>query len=447
MRRKCALLVFVLLFMTLSPVPALAAQSVRVSINGAARYFNPLPQIVDGRTMVPIRFIVEDQALQGKVGWDPADRKVLIDCQGKSFEFTIGSRWVVVDGVESSMDVSPYIYENRTFVPLRFIAENLGAVVGWNNAAREVTINFARQQRVFAYYYRNYNEFRDNASLFSDVAFRWFETNAKGDLFYEYSDDYAGRLAFAHSRGIKCHASVVLMDREALHELLSTPANRTRLINNLVTRVNSDGYDGVNVDFEFIPAADAKLYTTFLAELKNALGNKTLSAAVFARTGQEKWATGYDYDGIGKAVDLVVVMAYDYSYRTSAPGPVAPLWWVQDVAQYMCAHIPRSKVLLGLPTYGYDWSAGLPTTTVTLSKLNSIKEKYQVNEYFDTAQMSPYYTYTDSSGRFHQIWLENKQSLQEKWKVGLEHNLAGISFWRIGNGFTDLYEIIRENNE
>ena len=446
MRKKCILLIFTLMIMFLPPGSALAYENVNISINGESRSFSPSAQLVGGRTMVPIRFIVEDKALQGQVSWEPTGSKVIIECQGKTFEFAIGSRRVVVNGVTSSMDVAPYIYNNRTFVPLRFIAENLGAVVGWRASSRQVTINFDQHERVFAYYYRNFDELKNNAGLFDDVAFRWFETNGNGDLFYEYDDDYAGRLAFAHSHGIKCHASVVFMDKAGLHQLLSNPANRTRLVNNLVTRVNKDGSDGVNIDFEFIPADDAGLFTTFLAELKSALGDKTLSAAVFARTSQDKWATGYDYDGIGKVADLVVVMAYDYSYTTSAAGPVAPLWWVREVTAYMTAHMPAAKILLGIPTYGYDWSPGLSTSTVTLSKLNSIKAKYQVNERFDTASMSPCYTYTDSNGNSHQIWLENQRSLQEKWNVAVENDLAGISFWRIGNGFTDLYNVIETNN-
>lgn len=447
MRKKYLWLIIALLMTIMVPFNhASAYQNINISINGEPRYFSPGAQLVNGRTMVPIRFIIEDKALQGQVGWEPMNRKVTIACRGKFFEFNIGSPRVVVDGVTSYMDVSPYIKDNRTFVPLRFITENLGAVVGWRASLNQVTINFDHHQRVFAYYYRDFSELQDNADLFDDVAFRWFETNGQGDLFYEYNDNYAQVLSFAHSHGIKCHASVVFMDKEGLHELLSNSANRSRLINNLVNRVKNDGYDGVNIDFEFIPPADSGLYTTFLTELKSALGNKTLSAAVFARTGKENWAIGYDYDGIGRVADLVVVMAYDYSYKTSAPGPVAPLWWDKEVAAYMSAHMSPEKVLLGLPTYGYDWSAGLPTTTVTISKLNSLKQQYQVTEKFDTASMSPCYTYTDSSNNHHQIWLENQRSLQEKWNVAVDYDLAGISFWRIGNGCTDLYNIIKANN-
>jgi spore germination protein YaaH len=140
-------------------------------------------------------------------------------------------------------------------------------------------------------------------------------------------------------------------------------------------------------------------------------------------------------------------MTYDYSYTTSAPGPVAPLWWVEDVVDYMTdtAKIPAAKLLMGVATYGYNWGSGLTTTTVTWNKLNQIKSSYSVTEHFDTASMSPYYTYTDTNGVYHQIWLENERSLSEKWKVAINNNLGGISFWRIGNGFKDLYNVLEKN--
>jgi spore germination protein YaaH len=109
------------------------------------------------------------------------------------------------------------------------------------------------------------------------------------------------------------------------------------------------------------------------------------------------------------------------------------------------AQIPPSKLLLGMATYGYNWGSGQTGTTVTLAKLNSLKNTYQVTEHFDTASMSPYYTYTDGNGLSHTIWLENERSLEEKWKVAINNNLGGISFWRIGNGFDDLYTLLEDN--
>ncbi len=439
-------------------IPSTASAAVSypaIRIDGQLRVFDPPSQIVNQRTMVPLRFVIEDDALKGIVKWDAKTNKVTVACKGKSFEFVIGSSRVLINGVATYLDSTPYLYQDRTYLPLRFLAENLGGTVTWNSSKREVGINFkdvpaVQDTAVFAYYYYGglSSELRENADLFSDIAFRWFETDAVGNLFYEYQDNYSQVLQFARSKGIKTHASVVFMDQAGLHKLLSSKTYRANLINNLYAEVHKNKYDGVNLDFEFIAATDADYFSTFLQELKTRLGSdKELTVAVFARTAKDNWPTGYDYQAIGKIVDRMVVMTYDYSYKTTAAGPVAPLWWVEQVVDYLTntARIPPSKLLLGMATYGYNWGPGLTTTTVTWDKLNQVKNSYSVTAHFDKASMSPYYTYTDAQGIAHQIWLENEQSLNEKWNVAVDENLGGISFWRIGNGFKDLYKVLEDN--
>lgn len=422
----------------------------RLVIDGKTKNVEPPPQISENRTMVPIRFVVEDEAIKGEIFWNGKLGKVAMNCQGKYIELFIGSKRAAVDGKTVYLDAAPYIYQDRTYLPLRFIAETMGARVRWKSSTQEVTIDFNKeitdQKTVFAYYYyRSFAELKANAHLFTNIAFRWFETDAQGKLFYEYQDDYSNILKFTREQGIKTHASVVLMDKDALHQLLCSPKNRANLIGNLLDRVKKDNYDGVDIDFEFINPADAPYFTLFLQELKTALGpDKQLSVAVFARTATDKWPTPYEYKKIGNIVDLVVVMAYDYCYKSSAPGPVAPLWWVEKVVDYMTANIAREKILLGIPTYGYDWADGLKTNTVTAAKLSQLKQTYKLSESFDQKNCSQSYSYWDKNGRLHQIWMENSTSLSAKYDLATKNNLAGISFWRIGNGFTDLYKIIEE---
>jgi len=137
-------------------------------------------------------------------------------------------------------------------------------------------------------------------------------------------------------------------------------------------------------------------------------------------------------------------MAYDYHYTTSAPGAIAPLWWVQEVAQYMSKVMPAEKVLMGMATYGYDWPKNTKATSVTAQKLAQLRSNYQVQSHWDEESYSPYYTYWDEQGRCHEVWLENHKSLTAKWEVVTDYNLGGVSFWRIGTGFTDLYQVLEE---
>lgn len=419
-----------------------------ISINGELRKLSPPAVIKNERTMVPVRFIIEDKALKGQVYWDGKKQKVAMDCQGKYIEFFIGSSYARVDGQIMNFDVAPYIYQDRTYVPLRFLLEALGAKVSWDSRAGRVNIQFADCPRVLAYYYYSSGpELTNNIQYFTDIAFRWYETDGYGRLNYEYKDDYQGVLDFVRSHKVKTHASVVLMDSSKLHQLLSSSSNRKMLIGNLLDQVNKYEYDGVNIDFEFINASDRGYFTTFLQELKRSLGEeKELSVAVFARTESDRWATGYDYAKIGEIADQVVVMAYDYHYKTSSAGAVAPLWWVEKVVDYMTLRIPNQKILLGMATYGYDWASNGKAQCITAEKLAAIQEKYQVKEHFDSQSMSPYYTYLDEYKNYHQIWMENEKSLGSKFDEATGARLGGISFWRIGNGFGDLYEVIKNNH-
>lgn len=450
LRRKIviAALILVIIVLVIPALPITAEINPGISIEGELRQLKPGALLCQGSTMVPIRLVAEDPALMGKVYWDGAFSKVAIDCKGKYLEFFLGSKQAQVDGITKQFDVAPFIYENRTYVPLRFLAEALGATVSWNSAQQLADISFGYRPEVFAYYYYSpWEEFAANAGLFSDVVLRWFKTDRKGSLSYEYEDQYQKIMQYIKQQNIRAHLGVALMDADALHSLLNTFNYRRDLIQQLKWQVEKNQYDGVNIDFEFIPAADADAFTQFLTELRTALGpDKMLSVAVFARTGKENWPTAYQYGNIGKIADRVVVMAYDFSYVDSSPGPVAPLWWVRDVNTYMLAQIPREKILLGMPTYGYNWMSAGQAAAVTKPKLTLIQNQYQIKAGFDEASMSPYYIYYDENGQQHTIWLENETSLNEKYRLAVSSKLAGISFWRIGNGFDDLYEVLRRHH-
>ncbi len=58
-----------------------------------------------------------------------------------------------------------------------------------------------------------------------------------------------------------------------------------------------------------------------------------------------------------------------------------------------------------MPTYGYDWGQGIACKSISASRLNDIRNKHSLQEYWDQNSMSPYYQYVDSAGRSHEIWI------------------------------------------
>lgn len=96
------------------------------------------PVIRNGRTMLPARFVAE--ALGGTVGWNEAEQKVTIVKDATTLEIFIGEPFAVVNGEPVQLDSPAFIENSRTYLPIRFIAENLGATVAWDAVAQTVTI-------------------------------------------------------------------------------------------------------------------------------------------------------------------------------------------------------------------------------------------------------------------------------------------------------------------
>ena len=96
------------------------------------------PVIRNDRTMLPARFVAEN--LGAKVDWIGEEQKVLITKDNVKIEIYINSDKAYVNGEEITLDSPAFIENDRTYTPIRFIAESLGAEVDWNGETQEVTI-------------------------------------------------------------------------------------------------------------------------------------------------------------------------------------------------------------------------------------------------------------------------------------------------------------------
>jgi hypothetical protein len=96
------------------------------------------PVIVSGRTLVPLRPIIE--GLGGVITWVPETRSVEMVFNGTTLLLQIGNRTAVVDGKAVTLDVPAAIMNGRTMLPVRFVSEHLGADVQWEPLRKTVTI-------------------------------------------------------------------------------------------------------------------------------------------------------------------------------------------------------------------------------------------------------------------------------------------------------------------
>ncbi|MEO6907838.1 MAG: copper amine oxidase N-terminal domain-containing protein [Abditibacteriaceae bacterium] len=115
-----------------------APTSASVTLNGQPLATSVPPLVENGRTLVPMRDIFE--ALGATVVWKPADHSIVAQKESKRIWLQIGSKTARVDDRNVWLEEAPQIRNGSTLVPLRFVSEALGAQVAWNNNQRIVSI-------------------------------------------------------------------------------------------------------------------------------------------------------------------------------------------------------------------------------------------------------------------------------------------------------------------
>mgnify|MGYP000279796455 CR=1 FL=1 len=114
---------------------------IRIIINGEQKEYEVVPLIVNGRTMLPLRAILNDLGIDDDhILWNNDEKSVTFNNESTVVYMKIGSSTAVFNEKEIMLDASPLLYKSRTYVPARFISESLGKKVLWNNFSRSVII-------------------------------------------------------------------------------------------------------------------------------------------------------------------------------------------------------------------------------------------------------------------------------------------------------------------
>ena len=108
-------------------------------VGGVSQIMDVVPYIKDDRSFIPVRYLGENM-LGATVAWDEGEQEVVLTKGGIELVLTIGSKTYTVNGVARTADVAPEIVNSRTFLPARYVAEAFGASVGWDAATYTVTI-------------------------------------------------------------------------------------------------------------------------------------------------------------------------------------------------------------------------------------------------------------------------------------------------------------------
>ena len=228
----------------------------------------------------------------------------------------------------------------------------------------------------------------------------------------------------------------------ATDRLLNNPKATSELVGEMTAAIRYDGYSGINLDFEGMLAADKAPFTAFVQQLATAVharGAKLIVDVVphtFAGTNQ--FSAAYDIAAIGKAADLVDLMAYDQHGDGGTPGPVAGLDWDTAILQATLPDLNPANTLLGIPLYGREWGSIGGASSYANVLYNALSVPGARVDYDFSAQ-TPFVVSPNGSLV---SYFDDANSLARKVALVQSFHLAGIAAWRLGfedPGFWSLF--------
>lgn len=140
MLRKIISLVLAIVIMATMSVSVLAADPIKLVVDGNTLSTEVPPVVMEGTTLVPVRAVSD--ALGGNTRWDAKTRKVTVEFASKTIVLTLDSKTALVNNVPTTMLFAAKVVGGRTMVPIRFIAEAVGADVGYDKVKNVATIKY-----------------------------------------------------------------------------------------------------------------------------------------------------------------------------------------------------------------------------------------------------------------------------------------------------------------
>ncbi len=253
-----------------------------------------------------------------------------------------------------------------------------------------------------------------------------------------------------HSKGIKVWGLVsnLTYPEVSTSAVMSDPAKREYMTEQLLGYAAQYNLDGINLDFESISSEDAPAYIQFIREFCLKAHEKNLVVSVDNYVPKE-YTMYYNRKEQGVFADYVIIMGYDeHTTVSEEAGSVASLDFVLEGIENTLQEVPKEKVINGLPFYVRYWTVDENENILDVQTLPMAKGTETVNAAGATAEWDEntaqnYAEWKDGS-KTNKIWLEDARSIQAKLEVMKVHDIGGAAIWQLAFGTDEVFSVIDE---
>lgn len=231
-------------------------------------------------------------------------------------------------------------------------------------------------------------------------------------------------------------------------------------INNILENLRRKGYFGVNITFQFINAENSKSYEKYIRKITDRLKQEgylvfiTISET-FIIVADKVSFEKIDYGNIGKIVDGVTFLNYNWGSSYGPPGPVLSVFLMKEFLQYVTTMIPPEKLEIGVPIIGYDWEfpyviGVTKANSLTLDSAIRLAGDVGAVIMFDEVSQTPFFRYVEIRGSVpirHIVWFVDARSINAVLAMITDLGFRGVGIWNIMNYYTQLWSIINSQYE
>lgn len=220
----------------------------------------------------------------------------------------------------------------------------------------------------------------------------------------------------------------------------------------ILKNIQTKGYQGLDIDFEYLGGAEAQNYADFVSAVSSVLNpaGYPVWVALAPKTSDSQPGLlyeGHNYALLADAANYVFLMTYEWGYKYSSPQAVAPINPVRRVLDYAVSRIPPEKTYFGIPTYGYDWPLPFVKGETAATSISSVRaidlaRTYGAEINYDTVSQSPWFNYTDEQGVSHEVWFEDARSINAKLLLANEYNFIGVGYWDLLRPFPQNWAVL-----
>ncbi len=234
--------------------------------------------------------------------------------------------------------------------------------------------------------------------------------------------------------------------------ILTNETLQNRIIAEALQIMDAKGYRVLDFDFEYLGRENRERYNNFLRKAAERVRAKgyMITAALAPKLTEGQVGVlyeGHDYQAVGQIVDFIFFMTYEWGWSGGPPMAVSPINQVRKVMEYAISVVPKNKIMMGMPLYGYDWTlpyvrGGTWARSITPQQAVDLAVRYNVSIQYDETSQSPFFNYVDEQGRNHVVWFEDARSVQAKFDLVKELGIRGFFYWVLRGGFPQNWLLI-----